>query len=115
MSDEISTVEKSVEEILIDLMAEKVMSARVQASSMRGVQASPSTARGSRQSRAAAEKRTKHCDDLVNAKLIPSILPKYIPPLAGVVSCDSVPRDFDYTLITAYLSKGIRIVKTHME
>jgi hypothetical protein len=89
------------------------MSVGVQASSMRGVQASPSTARGSGPSRAVIEKRTKHRDDLVNAKLIPSILPDYIPPLAGVVSRDSVPRDFDYTLITAYLPKGIRAVKPH--
>jgi hypothetical protein len=47
---------------------------------------------------------------LVNAKLIPSILPNYIPPLAGTVSHDSVLRDFDYTLITAYLPKGIHVV-----
>jgi hypothetical protein len=79
MSDELSAVEKSVEEVLIDLMAEKVMSAGIQASSTRGVQASPSTARGSGPSRAAAEKRTKHRDDLANVKLIPSILPDYIP------------------------------------
>jgi hypothetical protein len=37
MSDELSTVENSVEEILIDLMVERVMSIGVQASSMRGV------------------------------------------------------------------------------
>jgi hypothetical protein len=47
MSDELSAAEKIVEEVLIDLMAEKVMSASIQASSTRGVQASPSTARGS--------------------------------------------------------------------
>jgi hypothetical protein len=52
---------------------------------------------------------------LANAKIIPSILPDYIPPLAGVVSCDNVPRDFDYTLITAYLPKGIRIVGPQLE
>jgi hypothetical protein len=40
MSDELSAAEKIVEEVLIDLMAEKVMSASIQASSMRGVQAS---------------------------------------------------------------------------
>jgi hypothetical protein len=45
MSGEHNAVEKSVEEILIDLMVEKVMSTRVQASSTRGLQASPSTAR----------------------------------------------------------------------
>jgi hypothetical protein len=75
MSDELNVMEKSVEEVLIDLMAKKVMSTGIQASSTRGVQASPSTARGSRPSQATVEKRTKHRDDLVNAKLIPTILP----------------------------------------
>jgi hypothetical protein len=50
MSDELSTAEKVVEEVLIDLMTERVMSERglstgIQASSMRGLQASPSTTR----------------------------------------------------------------------
>jgi hypothetical protein len=40
MSDTIRVAEKSIEEILIDLMAEKVMSTGIQASLMRGVQAS---------------------------------------------------------------------------
>jgi hypothetical protein len=44
MSGECSIVEKSMEEILIDLMDEKFMSTRIQASSTRGLQASPSTA-----------------------------------------------------------------------
>jgi hypothetical protein len=60
MSDDINAVEKSVEEILINLMVEKVMFVGAQASSRRGVQASPSTAHGSGPSQAAAEKRTKH-------------------------------------------------------
>jgi hypothetical protein len=47
MSGDLSTVDKSVEEILIDLMAEKFMSAGVQASSMGGLQASPLTERRS--------------------------------------------------------------------
>jgi hypothetical protein len=115
MSKELSTVEESMKEILIDLMTEKVMSVGVQASSTRGVQASPSTTRGSRPSRAVTEKRTKHRYDLANAKLLPSILPEYIPPLAGVVSHDSVPRDFDYTIITMYLSKGIHTVRPQLE
>jgi hypothetical protein len=110
MSGDFSVVEKSVKEILIDLMDEKIMSTGVQASSTRGVQASPLTARGSRPSRAVIEKQTKHHDDLANANIIPSILPNYIPPMAGAVSRDSVPRDFDYTLITVYLLKGIRTV-----
>jgi hypothetical protein len=48
---------------------------------------------------------------LANEKLILSILPDYIPTLAVVVSHDSVPRDFDYTVITTYLSKGIQAVR----
>jgi hypothetical protein len=120
MSEELSTVEESVKEVLIDLMTERVMSERVmyvgiQASSMRGVQASPSTARGSRPSRPTTEKRTKHRDDLENAKLIPTILPDYIPPLAGTVSHDSVPRDFEYTMVTAYLPKGIHAVRAQQD
>jgi hypothetical protein len=111
MSNEISAVEKSVEDILIDFMGEKVMSAGIQASSTRGVQESSSTTRGSGPSRYAIEKRAKHHDDLANAKLIPSILPDYILPLAGVMSRDSIPRDFDYTFITVYLLKGIHAVK----
>jgi hypothetical protein len=50
MSDELNAAEKIVEEVLIDLMAKKVMSASIQASSTRGVKASPSTARRSRPS-----------------------------------------------------------------
>jgi hypothetical protein len=46
----------------------------------------------------------------VNTKLIPLVLPDYILPLAGMVSHDSVPGYFEYTLITTYLSKGIRAV-----
>jgi hypothetical protein len=42
MSGDLSIVEKSIEEILIDLMAKKVLSTGVHASSMRGVKASPS-------------------------------------------------------------------------
>jgi hypothetical protein len=112
MSDEFSTAEKIVEEVLIDLMTERVisMSAGIQASSTRGVQASSLTARGSGPSRPTAEKRTKHRDDLANAKLIPTILPNYIPPLADPVSRDSVPRYFEYTMVTAYLPKGIRAI-----
>jgi hypothetical protein len=46
----------------------------------------------------------------VNAKLILSVFPNYILPLAGTVSRESVLRDFEYTLITGYLMKGIRAV-----
>jgi hypothetical protein len=49
MSEALSAAEKSIEEVLIDLMIERVMSERgvstgVQESSMRGLQASLSTA-----------------------------------------------------------------------
>jgi hypothetical protein len=93
-------------------MDERVMSARIQASSMGGVQASPSTA--CRSSRVATEKRRKHHDDLANAKNIPLVFPDYILPLAGMVSHDNVPCDFEYMLITAYLPKGIRTVRPHL-
>jgi hypothetical protein len=56
MLDKISAVEKDVKEILIYLMAEKVMSAGIQASSKRGVKASPSISHGSGPSRDAKEK-----------------------------------------------------------
>jgi hypothetical protein len=93
MSGEHSALEKSMEEILIDLMAEKVMYVGIQASSTGRLQASPST--GCQSSRTVTEKRRKHQDDLANAKQIPSVLPDYILPLAGPVSHDNVPRDFE--------------------
>jgi hypothetical protein len=52
---------------------------------------------------------------LENEELISTILPDYILHLAGVVSLDSVPRDFDYTLVTAYLPKGIRVVRMQQD
>jgi hypothetical protein len=30
--------------------------------------------------------------------------------LVSAVNCDSIPRDFEYTLITAYIPKGIHVV-----
>jgi hypothetical protein len=111
MSEELSAVKESMKEVLIDLMTERVMYVGVQPSSTRGVQASPLTAYESRPSRPTAEKRTKHRDDLANVKLIPTRLPDEIPPLVGAVSRDSVPRDFEYTLVTVYLPKGIRAVR----
>ena len=47
---------------------------------------------------------------MANVKLVPSILPAYIPPLSGAINRDSVPREFKYTLVTAYLSKGVHAV-----
>jgi hypothetical protein len=108
----LSDIEKSVEEVLIDLMTERVMSmsAGIQDSSMRTMQASPSISHGAGPSQPSDEKRTNHRDDLGNAKLIPSILPTYLPPLSGAINRDSVSRDFEYALITVYLPKGIRVV-----
>jgi hypothetical protein len=97
------------------VMSERGLSVGVQASSTRTVQASPSTAHGTGPSRPSDEKRTKHRDDLANAKLIPTILPTYIPPLSGVVNHDNVPRDFEYALVTAYLPKGIRVVRADQD
>jgi hypothetical protein len=39
---------------------------------------------------------------------VPSILPAYIPPLSDEINRDNVPRDFEYTLVTAYIPKGVR-------
>jgi hypothetical protein len=46
----------------------------------------------------------------MNAKLIPSILPAYLPPLSGAITRDSVPHEFEYALITAYLPKEVHAV-----
>jgi hypothetical protein len=43
------------------------------------------------------------------------ILPIYIPPLTGVVNRDSIPRDFEYTMVTTYLPKGIRAVRANQD
>jgi hypothetical protein len=111
MSDALTMLEESITEVLLNLMTERFiserrMSTRVQASSMRGVQASSSTSQAGT-SRASAERRTNHKDNIANKKLVPSILPAYIPPLSGEINRDSVPRDFEYTLVTAYLPKGV--------
>jgi hypothetical protein len=90
-------------------MSERGVSTGVQATLMRGLPASSSTARAG-PSQPVDEKRTKHRDDLTNAKLILSILPTYLPPLSGAINHDSVPREFKYALVTAYLLKGIRVV-----
>jgi hypothetical protein len=97
-----------VEEILVEVMAKRVMSTGIQASSTGGFQASPST--GRRSSWTAIEKQSKHRDDLANVKQILLVLLEYILPLDGTVSHDSIPHDFEYMLITTYIPKGIHIV-----
>jgi hypothetical protein len=46
---------------------------------------------------------------------MPTIFPDYIPPLAGAVSHDSVPRYFEYTTVIVYLPKGIRAVRVQQD
>jgi hypothetical protein len=111
MSDELTTLEESFTEVLLDLMTERAMSERrmstgVQELLMSRVKASLSTAQATT-SRAGAERRTKNKEDIANIKLVPSILPAYIHPLSGEINRDNVPRDFEYTLVTAYLPKGV--------
>jgi hypothetical protein len=88
------------------------MYVEIKASSTGVLQASPST---ERHSGFTTEKQRKHRDDLANVKQIPSVLPDYIPPLAGVVNYDIIPWDFKYTLITMYILKGIHIVGPQLE
>jgi hypothetical protein len=90
MSDELILVEESIMKFLLDLMTGRVMSERgvstgVQASSTRGLLTSSSTARAG-PSRPVDEKLTNHRDDLVNANLILSILPTYLPPSSGTIN-----------------------------
>jgi hypothetical protein len=119
MSDELIALEESLREFLLNLMTERVMSEKrmstgVQASSTRGVQASLSTTRAGT-SQAGKERRTKNKDDIANAKLVPSILPAYIPLLSSDINKDSVPRDFEYTLFTAYLPKGVHTYRVNQD
>jgi hypothetical protein len=112
MSDKLSATEESVREVISSLRIERVVSERgmsteVQESSSRGVVSSPSTAQDGT-SRIDAKSRTKNRDDVAKTKLVPTILPAYIPPLSGEINRDSFPRDFEYTLVTAYLPKGVR-------
>jgi hypothetical protein len=72
MLDKLSIAKKSVEEVLINLMIERVMlmSTNVQESSTRGLPSSSLTTRGVRPSRSSNEKRTKNKDDIEKYKLI---------------------------------------------
>jgi hypothetical protein len=119
MSNKLNIVEKVVEEVLIDLMTERVMSEQgvstgVHASSSGALPASPSTGRGG-PSRPPSERRSKLGNDFATMNMIPSILPKYILPLSGTVKRDTVPRDFEYALVTAYLLKGVRAVRADQD
>jgi hypothetical protein len=108
MSGEHSALEKYVEEILVEIMGERVMYVGIQVSSTGGFQESPSNGCCSIQTM--TEQQRKHRDDLANAKQIPLVLPEYIPPLDSTVSRDSIPRDFEYMLIIVYIPKGIHAI-----
>jgi hypothetical protein len=60
------------------------------------------------------EKRSKHCDDLANTKQISSVLPDYILPFTGAVNRNNALHDFEYTLINAYILKGIHAVRPQL-
>jgi hypothetical protein len=51
----------------------------------------------------------------MNDKFITSIFPTYLPPMSDAINQDSVPRDFEYELVTVYLSKGIHVVHADQE
>jgi hypothetical protein len=119
MSDELNAAEKIVEEVLIDLMTERVMSeckisTGIHASSSGTLLASPSTARVG-PSQPPSERRSKLENDFANVKMIPRIFPKYIPPLSGPVNRDIVPRDFDYDVVMVYLPKWVHAVHVDQE
>jgi hypothetical protein len=60
------------------------------------------------------EQRSKNRGDMANVKQILMILLEYIPPLAGTVNRDRIPQDYEYTLFTKYILKGIRIVGSQL-
>jgi hypothetical protein len=91
MSEELNALEESVKEVLAYLRIEKVilerrMSVGVKESSTEGFQASPLTTHGEGTSRTMTEARTKHRDDIANAKLITRIFPAYLPPLSDAIN-----------------------------
>jgi hypothetical protein len=114
MSGELSELEKSFEEVLKNIMVEIPISKCVQASSTRGLQASPSTGHHSGRVNPGTEKRSKRRDNMANAKQIPSILHEYIPPLASFVNRDNIPQVYEYTIFTVYILKGMCVVKSQL-
>jgi hypothetical protein len=107
-------LEKFFEEVLRKHMADILVSKVIQVSTTRVLWDSPSTGCCSTRINLGTEQRRKHHCDLANMKQIPPILPEYILPLAGVVNRDSIPHDFEYSMFTVYILKGIRIVGSHL-
>jgi hypothetical protein len=46
---------------------------------------------------------------------VTSILLAYIPPLSYDINRDSAPRDFEYTLVTAFLPKGVHTYRAYQD
>jgi hypothetical protein len=99
MSDELSVVEKVAEEVLIDLMTERViserrMSAGVQASSKGGVQASPSIACRAGLSQNHDRDKNKAQRQYCKHQADPTHFVSLHTTLSDKINHDSVPRDF---------------------
>jgi hypothetical protein len=105
MLSEPNELENYVEEFLKKLMVDRPISEGIQASSNRGLQYSPSTGHHFGHVNPVIKQQSNHYGDLANEKKIPSTLPKYIPPLVGVVNHDSIHRDFEYSIFTTYIPK----------
>ena len=110
MSGKPSALNIYVRDILTKIIVDRQFSVGIKASSMGGLEAYPSTRHCSSCPNPMAKKWGKHHDDLANVKQILSFFPDYIPPLASTVNRDSIPHDFEYTLITTYIPKEIRVV-----
>jgi hypothetical protein len=95
-------------------MDDKPLNKGVQESSTRGMQASPSIGWCSGYVNPTNEQQSKNRDDLDNAKYIRSFLLDYIPPLAGAINHNNIPCDYEYTLFTKYIPKGIRVVASQL-
>lgn len=60
--------QKSIEEVVRKIMADEFVSEEIQASTTRGLQASPLIERHSTRINLVTEQTSKHCNDLANAK-----------------------------------------------
>jgi hypothetical protein len=110
MSSERTELEKSIVEVLNKFMDDRAMSEGVHTSSTKVLQASPSTRRCLGRANPATKQRSKHRNNMANTKQASLILPDYISHLAGTVNFYNIPQKYEYTLIIAYIPKGIRIV-----
>jgi hypothetical protein len=114
MSGKVNEFEKYVKQVVRKLMADRTVSEGIEASSTRGLQASPSIRHFFACINPITKQRSKHRSDFANVKQIPSILPEYILPLVGVVNHNNILDDFEYSLFTTYIPKGIIIVGSQL-